>query len=389
MLDCGVKLRETDGFPLLPERTDALLLSHAHLDHSGMVPALHRKSNPQVYATDITLELSHLLQRDSVKINELRKERHIYSNGDIDAMLGSEVALDYGTGRTLADGISFRLINAGHIPGSASILLKIGDRKIFYTGDIKTSDTWLQKGASVPKADILIMEATYGDRFHPNRTGLEKEFLAMVEDTLEKGGNAIIPSFAVGRTQEVLMILKDIPYPVYLDGMGQKVTSIFLQYPQYVRDINLLQRVSKNASWVENNSDRKRATSEPSVIVTTAGMVNGGPVMQYLHRLHMDRMSSILLTGYQVEGTNGRLLMEKGYVVDQFTNTKMQVRMQRHQFDFSAHAGRHSLEEIARKVNPEKAFVVHGDPEPCKAIGEFLSGICETHVPETGNTFEL
>jgi len=389
MLDCGVKLREEDGCPLLPDHTDALILSHAHLDHSGMIPALHREKNPQIYATDLTFELSHLLQRDSVKINKLRRQTHIYSNEDIDYMLGSEINTPYEKKRKLTGEISFRLMDAGHIPGSSSILLEIGGKRVFYTGDIKTTDTKLQKGASVPKADILIMEATYGDRIHPDRKEMEREFLTLVEETLDRGGNAIVPAFAVGRTQEVLMILKDIPYPIYLDGMGQKVTSIFLQYPQYIRDIDLLQRVANNAIWVENNSERNRAMSEPSVIVTTAGMVNGGPVMQYIHRLHFDKMSSILLTGYQVEGTNGRLLMEKGYVIDSFTNTRIPIKMQKHQFDLSAHAGRHSLERIAKKVNPEEAFVVHGDPLPCKSLGEFLSGICEAHIPEIGNTIEL
>ncbi len=389
MLDCGVKLREKDGCPLLPERTDALILSHAHLDHSGMVPFLYRENNPQIYATDLTFELSHLLQRDSVKIKRLRAEKQIYSDDDINNMLSSENVMGYGSRRNLTDGISFQLMDAGHIPGSSSILLEIEGKRIFYTGDIKTADTWLQKGAMLPKADILITEATYGNRIHPNRKELEREFLALVEETLERGGNAVIPAFAVGRTQEVLMILKDIPYPVYLDGMGQKVTSIFLQYPNYIRDIGLLQRVANNATWIENNSGRKRAMSEPSVIVTTAGMVSGGPVLQYLHRLHSDKMSSILLTGYQVEGTNGRLLMEKGYVIDSFTDSKIPIKMQKHQFDFSSHAGRHSLERIAKEVNPEKAFVVHGDPEPCESLGEFLSGICEAHVPGIGDTIKL
>jgi len=125
------------------------------------------------------------------------------------------------------------------------------------------------------------------------------------------------------------------------------------------------------------------------VIVTTAGMINGGPVMQYLQRLHMDKSSSILLTGYQVEGTNGRLLMEKGYIVDPFTNKELSVVMQKKQFDFSAHAGRNSLEKIAKKVAPEKAFVVHGDPEPAKAFSEFLSSLCEVHAPKIGESFTL
>ncbi len=389
MLDCGVKLREAGGCPLLPEHTDAMILSHAHLDHSGMAPALHKRNNMRIYSTDLTFELSHLLQRDSVKIKQLRSQVPLYSDADIDDMLRSETGLPYGQRQSLSDEISFQLMDAGHIPGSSSILLEIKGEKIFYTGDIKTADTWLQKGASVPDAGILIIEATYGDRTHPNRKELEREFLALIEDTLDGGGNAIVPAFAVGRTQEVLMILKGISHPIYLDGMGQKVTSIYLQYPEHIKDVNLLQKAANNATWVENDSIRERAMSEPSVIVTTAGMLSGGPAMYYIQRLHSDKRSSLLLTGYQVEGTNGRLLMEKGYVVDPFTDGEIQIKMQKHQFDFSAHAGRHSLERIIEKVSPEKAFIVHGDPLPCESLGEFLSSICETHIPKVSDVVEL
>lgn len=389
MLDCGIKIREADGYPVLPDHSDALILSHAHLDHSGMIPALHRRDHNKIYATDITFETSHLLQRDSAKINQLRKEKQIYSTHDIEAMHSSEVSIPYGGEVNLTDDVSFRLLDAGHIPGSASVLLEIEGKKVFYTGDIKTKDTYLQNGAKIPKADILLIESTYGDRIHPNRKEMEKEFLSVIEETLNRGGNALVPAFAVGRTQEVLMMLKDVSYPLYLDGMGRKVTSLFLQYSEYVRDIDLLQNASNIATWIDNNSGRKKALSEPSVVVTTAGMVNGGPVLSYLHRLHLDKMSSILLTGYQVEGTNGRLLMDKDYVIDSMTNEEIPVKMEKHQFDFSAHAGRHCLEEIAKKVNPEKAFVVHGDKKPCESFAEFLSDICETHIPKIGDTFDL
>ncbi|MBN2014309.1 MAG: MBL fold metallo-hydrolase [Candidatus Altiarchaeota archaeon] len=389
MLDCGLKIRQEDGYPALPDRVDAVVLSHAHLDHSGMLPALHRRNHPKIYATDLSLETSHLLQKDSAKINQLRKERHIYSIHDIEAMHSSEVSIPYGADRSLTENISFKLLDAGHIPGSAAVLLEIEGKKVYYTGDIKTKDTHLQAGAEIPEADVLIIESTYGDRVHPSRREMEKEFLSTIEETVDRGGNALIPAFAVGRTQEVLMMLEDMPYPIYLDGMGQQVTSLFLQYPEYVRDSGLLQKAANIATWIDNSSARKKALSEPSIIVTTAGMVNGGPVFSYLHRLHMDKLSSILLTGYQVEGTNGRLLMEKGYVIDPLTDKELEVRMEKHQFDFSAHAGRHSLEDIAEKVNPEKAFVVHGDPKPCESFAEFLSSICETHTPKMGDTFDL
>lgn len=390
MLDCGLKIRsEGDELPKLPEQTNALILSHAHLDHSGMVPALYKRERLRMYSTDLTFETSHILQKDSTKVKQLREEKNIYSNKDVDAMHKHEVAVEYGEERNLTADISFKLLDAGHIPGSASVLLYIEDRKVFYTGDIKTVDTYLQWGASVPEADVLIIESTYGDRIHPPRREMEKEFIAAIEETMDRGGNCIIPAFAVGRTQETLMMLRKLNYPIYLDGMGQKITSLFLQYPEYVRDVGLLQKSAHIATWIRNNRDREKAMSESSVIITTAGMINGGPVMNYIHRLHLDSMSSILLTGYQVEGTNGRLLMEKGRILDPFTGKEIEVKMQKRQFDFSAHAGRNSLQRIAEEVSPDKAFVVHGDEGPAKALCDLLSERCEVYLPKLGEVFEV
>lgn len=179
----------------------------------------------------------------------------------------------------------------------------------FYTGDIKTIDTYLQKGATVPKADILI---TDGNRTHPNRKELEKEFVDIIDETISRGGIAVVPAFAVGRTQEVLIMLGNINHPVYLDGMGQDITRLFLQFPDHLKDAELLRESANKVEWISNSSERKRVLYQPCVIVTTAGMINGGPIINYIQRLRSDPKSSIILTGYQVEGTNGRLLMEKG-----------------------------------------------------------------------------
>ena len=390
MLDCGVKLRLDDGCPELPDHTDSLILSHAHLDHSGMVPALHRREKLPIYSTDLTFELSHILQRDSVKIRRLREERSLYTDKDIDTMFDSENILTYGDKKRLTDGISFQLMDAGHIPGSASVLLEIDDTKIFYTGDIKTIDTYLQKGATVPRADILITESTYGDRTHPDRKELEKEFVDIIDETISRGGTAVVPAFAVGRTQEILIMLRNISHPVYLDGMGQDITRLFLQFPDHLRDAELLRESANKLEWISNRSERKRVLYQPCVIVTTAGMVNGGPVINYIQKLSSDPKSSIILTGYQVEGTNGRLLTEKGHIIDEHTNRKIPVQMNVHQFDFSAHAGKNSLERIAKNVNPEVAFVVHGETEAAIEFGKFLGTICEdVYVPEIGDVIEI
>ncbi len=389
MLDCGIRV-ETMECPAQPDHIDSLILSHAHLDHSGMIPAMHKSHGIPIYSTDLTFELSHLLQMDSIKIGKLKKQPLLYSETDVANMHASENSVGYRNEKRLNSGISFEFYDAGHIPGSASILLNISGKIVLYTGDIKTKETYLQKGAEIPEAEILIIESTYGDRIHPKRSGMEKEFRDKITETLNRGGIALIPAFAVGRSQEILMVLKDIGYPLYLDGLAKDITRIFLGYPEYIRDPKLLQDSANDAIWIEHNNERRDILSEPCIIVTTAGMLSGGPVLYYLQRLHRDRNNSIFLTGYQVKGTNGRLLMDEGYVIDPLDNSRIRVEMEKHQFDFSAHAGRNSLKKIVKIAKPETVIVVHGDPDSCISFGGWLRDYGKNvYIPAAGDTIEL
>ncbi len=389
MLDCGIKVDKMEC-PAQPDHIDSLILSHAHLDHSGMIPAIYKNHRIPIYSTKMTFGISHFLQEDSIKIARLKKQPLIYSDMDLANVQGSEINVGYLNEKKLNDEISFELYDAGHIPGSASILLNISGRKVLYTGDIKTKDTYLQKGADIPEAEILITESTYGNRIHPKREEMEKEFRDRITETLNNGGIALVPAFAVGRSQEVLMILRDIGYPVYLDGLSKDITRLFLEYPEYIRDPELLQDSANSAIWIENNNERRGILDEPCIIVTTAGMLSGGPVLHYLQRLHRNRNNGIFLTGYQVKGTNGRLLMDEGYVIDPLDNSRIRVEMEKHQFDFSAHAGRNSLKGIVKKVKPDTVIVVHGDPESCISFGEWLKGrVDKVYVPYVGDRIEL
>ncbi len=389
MLDCGIKV-DTMECPAQPDHIDSLILSHAHLDHSGMIPVIYKNHRSPIHSTDMTFEISQILQKDSIKIAKLRNQPLIYSERDIANAQDSEIDIRYRNKRKLNDEISFEFYDAGHIPGSASILLDISGKRVLYTVDIKTKETYLQKGAEIPDAEILIIESTYGDRIHPKRSEMEKEFKDKITETLKRGGIALIPAFAVGRSQEILMVLNDIGYPLYLDGLAKDITRIFLEYPGYIRDPKLLQDSANDAIWIEHNNERRDILSEPCIIVTTAGMLSGGPVLYYLQRLHRDRNNSIFLTGYQVKGTNGRLLMDEGYVIDPLDNSRIRVEMEKHQFDFSAHAGRNSLERIVKKATPETVIVVHGDPESCLSFGEWLKGrVDDVNIPHVGDMIEL
>ena len=394
MLDCGIKIfSEIPEYPSLPTHVDSFILSHAHLDHSGNMPVLYKKCFCDMYSTDISFELSHMLQRDSLKVSLQNGIFPMYDYEDIKILPMYEKSIPYKKLIDLNNRISFQLYNAGHIPGSASILLEIEENNnewsVLYTGDIKTVETRLLKGAEIPDADILIMESTYGNRTHPDRGEMEKMLIDGIERTLDRGGNAIVSAFALGRTQEILMILKNMEYPIFLDGMGTDITRLFLQYPEYLKNVNELERAIGYVEFIDNKTMRDNAIREPSIIVTTAGMLNGGPVIKYLKIFRGDTKSSIFLTGYQVKGTNGRLLMDRGYIIDPYGNEVIKIGMEKYYLDFSAHAGRLSLEKIVKKVNPEICILVHGEPESCYSLGNLTEKICKTYIPKVGDVIDI
>ena len=394
LMDCGIKLTpEGPEYPNLPDRLDCFILSHAHLDHCGMVPTLYKRFLCPLYSTDISFDISHILQRDSLKITLSEGLAPEYDYDDIDLAALGENPLGYKQRVELNENISFKLIDAGHIPGSAMVLLEVEEegetKRVLYTGDVKTSDTRLLKAAQVPKADILLCESTYGDRFHPDRAEMENSLLEGVESTLGRGGNAVVASFALGRTQELLLILKDLGYPVYLDGMGGDLTKLMLQYPRYLRDVKALKKAVEDVIWVEHNGMRKQAVKEPSIIVSTAGMLTGGPIIYYLKKLQGDARSTIFLTGYQVEETNGRLLMDKGFIVDPRSGRRIDIGLDVRYLDFSAHDGRRQLEQLVKDVDPGKCFLLHGDPASCESFGEFTSQVCESFIPELNSAVEV
>lgn len=389
VLDYGLQLTEPVTFPDKPERLDSLILSHSHLDHTGGIPYLHKRKPFGIYGVDITFDICQLLLHDSVKVNRIKNLPPAYSDGDVDRIEGSEIALQYGRERKVGSNFTATMYDAGHIPGSAGVLLKVDGKKIFYSGDTKATDTMLLKGATYPQADVLISESTYGNMVHPDRKSVVEAFIAKVEETCDRGGVAIVPAFAVGRSQEILMTLDSVNYPVYLDGMSKAVVKVYLSYSEYLRDADLLQKTANNANWVYHNQMRREAVKEPCVIVTTAGMLTGGPVLSYLSKVKKDTRSSVLLVGYQVEGTNGRTLREEGYVTDQKTGKKMSVKCEVDFFDFSAHSDQNTLAEMADKVGPQEIILVHGEDDGRCALAERLSEKYKVHAPANGDKIVL
>ncbi len=398
LLDCGLKITPEDTeYPTGlkdPQNIDAVIISHAHLDHTGALPYFeHQGLRCPIYCTRTTKDLTRILLEDAFKVGKIQNHHLGYKRTDIKDVL-KVIKLVKKKERGEIDGARFELIDAGHIPGSATIKLEAEGKKIIYTGDIKTEETRLHKGARLEfiedeEIDILITESTYGDRDHTERTRTEYKFMEAVKETLDEGGSVIIPVFAVGRAQEILLILNEerIKAPIYLDGMGIRVTEAILKNPQSVKDAKKLERAFNRAKKIRSRQDRAEAIRRGGIFVTTSGMLTGGPVLHYLNAMNHSN-NAILLTGYQGEETNGRLLLETGEVF--IEGMKKIVRCKVKQFDFSAHDGMSQIKNTIRTIRPKKVIFMHGDEEPINNLLEWAKakGI-EAYAPKIGETITI
>ena len=379
LLDHGVKLSPHGTEYPLPIETnlDAVVISHAHMDHSGNLPHLFQKSNPLTFMTPPTLDLAKILWFDTLKIAQLEAIDAKFSKLEIARTQKYTFPLTYRKRFDITDNASLEFFDAGHIAGSAitKLDLRAGKKTVVYTGDFRADDTRMHFGADIRKiksCDVLITESTYGNREHPDRKQTEKRFVQEVQDTIDRGGTALVSSFAVGRSAEMIDILHEykLNADIYLDGMCQKAARVYLQYPQYMKNSKFLAKSLKKIHWVKNLAMRKKALKTPSVIVTTSGMLQGGPVHFYLPNIYNDENSKLFLTGFQVDETPGRILLDTGKI--SIDGIVVQPKMRYERFDFSSHAGQKELLDMARKTNPQKILCVHGDPETLKTFVSVL-----------------
>ncbi|MGC9200909.1 MAG: MBL fold metallo-hydrolase [Candidatus Aenigmatarchaeota archaeon] len=361
VLDYGTKVREVPPkFPLPVEKPKAVLLSHAHLDHSGGLPLLVKNYSTPIYSLDVTKELTELLLEDSIKVSREEGVELPFNEFDVKQTIKNFVNVSYNKPFKIGN-FKITYFDAGHIPGSAMIFVE-GKTNVLYTGDFNSINTRLLEKCEedLPKVKNLIIESTYSDRDHPDRVREEKELVKMVEETISENHPAIISVFAVGRAQEILLILykHKISYPVFMDGMAKKATTIINKFKKYLREPEELNEALDFVTYVKGNM-RRRILKEACAVITTSGMLNGGPVIKYIEKLYKKERASLILTGWQVEGTPGRILLETGRFI--YENLDLEVKMKVRRFDFSAHAGRKQLFEFIKKVNPEKIFCIHGD----------------------------
>lgn len=383
LFDYGMSPGKPPTFPLPPPPIDLTFLTHSHLDHCGMIPWLCSQSDHRIIATEPTAVVSNLLQKDTVKIAQMDGYSIPFNSADVREAEHSFVPVEPGKMRDLGENYSVRFHSAGHIPGSLMFEL-VGEKRLLFTGDLNVVDTRLVRGTKPVPCDMLFMEGTYAGREHENRQQMERAFLEKIEEVVNRGGTVIIPAFAVARSQELLLVLKNAGYDVWFDGMGKKISKIYLKYPKYLRSVDDLKKAFKKVNVVHSEHGRKMAMKGP-VIITSSGMMDGGPVLSYMNKLKNDRKSAVLLTGYQIEGTNSRLLIEKGKL--NFYGVVENVDCEVQYYDFSAHAGHSELVEFAKQCKPEKIILFHSANRA--PLVESLKDTAEVLTPMKAERFSL
>ena len=363
LLDYGLDPATPPQYPIGDVDPDGVVVSHGHLDHAGAVPALLTgDARPPIHWTPPTRELTMTLAEDTLKLHGGTPqcpftETHVRRVTQVSETHG------YGESFRVA-GHDVTLFNAGHIPGSAHVLVDDGETRLLYTGDFHTDDQRLVAGSTArPDADAVLTESTYANVEHSDRRRLEEQFAESVRTTVWEGGTVVVPVFAIGRTQELMQICATNDIDCYVDGLGVHVTRQLRRNPAFLRDADALAQAKSSARIVTGaDGQRRRIADQNTVILTTAGMLTGGPAVTYIQEIYQRPVNKIALTGYQVEGTPGRELVETGSA--ELDGRMLPVSAQVERYDFSAHADRSGLRSFLDSYEDTQVLVNHGDDCP-------------------------
>ena len=430
LLDCGINPGSTNplnAFPRLDisqfdvDTLDAVIISHAHLDHCGFLPFLFKYGyDGPVYCSAPTSNLMTLLQLDYLDVASKQGIMAPYDQKNVRDCVLHTLPLRYGAVTDISPDIRLTLHNAGHILGSSIVHLHIGEglHNLVYTGDYKYAKTTLLEAAiaDFPRVETIITESTYGapQDLMPSRIDAEEKLSSTINETLERGGKVVIPVPAVGRAQEIMLVIDGYmrrglirEAPVFIEGMISEATAIHTAYPEYlareVRNSILHEGINPFQSdyftIVEHPSAREEIVAgEPCIIMATAGMLEGGPVIDYFKRLASDEINLVLFVSYQIQGTLGRRV-QKGLTETPIMNNngKMEVIKVKLNVEsiegFSGHSDRRQIINYIRRVTsrPEKIIVCHGERAKCLNVSNFLRRRFKINAvaPETLETIRL
>jgi len=393
LMDYGVMINHEVSFPVhvSPKDIDAVTLTHAHLDHSGLVPLFYLHSaNLPLYGVEPTFKLAKVLVRDMIKLSGYYLP---FEYMDLESMLAHAIPVNYNSEFKVKDA-SVKMINAGHIPGSAQIIVESDGRRILYTGDFNLIPTHLVPGADhqYDNLDGIIIESTYAAVYHPDRVQSEQNFVLACKEVVENGGTVLVPAFGVGRSQEIICMLADynFTYPVYVDGMALDAIRMLEQHPNSLRDEEHFSKAMQQAEKITNWNERRKAARTAGVIVSPAGMLKGGASVFYMENLAHNNHNWIFLVSYQVEGSPGRILLDEGRFMLHGKSRKVEARIEK--FDFSSHGGQAQLHEALKEVDKRtQVFVVHGDQDNCKLLADWATNEAglKTTIPKPGETIDI
>ncbi len=428
LIDCGDKPGSPDEVPYLqvPEANplnslDAVVLTHAHLDHSALIPLLFKYGyDGPIYTTEPTRDLMGLLTLDYLDVAAKEGRAPPYDSEMVREAIKHTVTLEYGDVTDIAPDIKLTLHNAGHILGSAIAHFHVGEGlyNVAFSGDIHYDDTRLFNGAvnDFPRVETLVLESTYGGRndYQTDQQDSEQNLQDIIRRTHDRGGKILIPAFAVGRSQELMLVLEEamqsgrIPeMPVHLDGMIWEATAIHTTYPEYLRD-DLRDQIfhddenpflSDHFNHVDGGDEERMEIRDgkPSIILTTSGMITGGPIMSWLDLLGGDAVSTLTFVGYQAQGTLGRRI-QSGWdeipITDNGQTKRLTLNLDVETVDgFSGHADRQGLVDFVKTMNPrpEKVLCVHGDERSTQDLSSALyhKFNMRTFAPKNLETFRF
>ena len=431
LIDCGINpgaRTPLEAFPRLDwanislDELDAVVIGHAHLDHTGFLPVLTKYGyKGPIYCTEPTLPMMNLIQLDAIKVAGAQGRRPMYAERDVHQIMRQTIGLSYGTVTDISPDIKLVLANAGHILGSASCHFHIGngDHNFVYSGDIKYGKSMLLESADTrfPRVETLLIESTYGAKedIQPTREEVESAFIKSVNEILKGGGKVLIPIPAVGRAQELMMVIDKYmksgqltESPVFMEGMIQEATAIHEAHPEYL-ERSLKQKIletddnpfdSEYFTNIEHADGRNEPLREdsPCIVIATSGMLEGGPVLEYFRNFAPNPKNKILFVSYQVNGTLGRRVMDgakqvtimgRDGRVEVVTINAGTEKLE----GFSGHSDYNQLMSYVKRLRPKlrRVLVNHGERRKSQNLSSAINRMYRvtTHYPQVQEAIKL